>query len=182
MKEEHILQILIYCQYCRTTTQPKYFLGDCSHLLCENCLSNFDYCKICKDSTNFILVEKDTKKKILKNPSENFNDSFKFTLFQLNSAVNLVYHYKEQIEIYKKLLKKAKNELELSKKSKKIVEESNENSFVNNRINQIYKRGRLNSMLSDKNRGKSNNKLNSSVTSASRITLERNKGLFRKKY
>lgn len=178
MKEENILEILIYCNYCRSTKQSKYFLGDCSHLLCNNCLSNYDYCKLCRDTTNFFLVEKENRKKLLKNPAENFNESFKYTLFQLNSAVNLVYYYKEQIEVYKKLLKKAKNELELSKRSKHIQEESLDNDFINKRITQIYKKGKINSVLTDKNRN--NDKFNSSLTNGSRITLEKHKRFFKK--
>ncbi len=133
-KEQSILSILLYCHNCKANKSTKYFIGDCSHLLCENCITDFEVCKICKDASSFVFVDKEKRKRLVSNPSLFFMEPINNSVFQMNSAINLIYHYKEQIQIYKNLLRKAKEELELCKKSK-VYKKEKEISVTNINLN-----------------------------------------------
>ncbi|KCZ80113.1 hypothetical protein H312_01851 [Anncaliia algerae PRA339] len=181
MHEHNVLKVLVYCHSCNSRKNDKLFLGDCSHLFCENCINNFEYCKICKDASSFIFIDKEKFKQILCNPTHTFSDSIKYAMFQLNSALNLIFSLKEEITIYKKLLKKAKDEIIMLKKYRNVKKESTDDKFISKRINNIYKRGIYNSVMSEKTNKKSNRLNSSGSYVSSRITLENNKKTLNKR-
>jgi hypothetical protein len=63
-----------------------------------------------------MLLKDEFKSKLLKNPSDMFIRPVEICMFQLSSALNLILHLKSEINKYKNLLRRAKEELERMKR------------------------------------------------------------------
>lgn len=158
MKDTRAMNILIYCNSCyknEESSSLKFYIGECMHLLCKNCIEDIDLCKICKKTCEFKILEHDLKESLTKEPSSFLINTVETSMFQLSSSINLALYYRSQISTYKSLLKKAREELERCKKvrdvrripheeSRKIFFHKSEkkNDVISSNIDRIYRMGR----------------------------------------
>lgn len=78
---------------------------------------------------------------MIKTPSQLFINPIDITMFQLSSAINIIAHMKTEIESYKTLLRKAKNEIEKMKgafKENVPLKQSLTKKNIQNKIRKIY--------------------------------------------
>ncbi|KAL0266099.1 UNVERIFIED_CONTAM: hypothetical protein PYX00_011815 [Menopon gallinae] len=163
MKDARAMKILIYCNSCYKNEESnslKFYIGECMHLLCKNCIEDIDLCKICKKTCEFKILEHDLKESLTKEPSSFLINTVETSMFQLSSSINLALYYRSQISTYKSLLKKAREELERCKKVRDICRLPQEESrkmffhksekksdFISSNIDRIYRMGRDSKIL-----------------------------------
>lgn len=120
---DEILNLLIFCNICYYPHKSKQeslklLISYCMHIICTKCIKETDYCLICNTSTSFVPLNSTIKKKINRNPTELFARPTDIAMFQINSSINLIEYYREEINTYKKLLKLARCKItNLQKKS-----------------------------------------------------------------
>lgn len=165
MKESKAMNILIYCNSCyksEDSTGSKFYIGECMHLLCKNCIEDIDLCKVCKKTSEFRILERDLKSSLTKEPSKFLINTVETSMFQLISSVNLALHYKSQINTYKNLLKRAREELERCKRvqgmrrsphpeeRKTLFQRPERKSdIISSNIDRIYRMGRDTKLMGD---------------------------------
>lgn len=113
MDNDELLNLLIFCNVCyyphkQKQESLKLLISYCMHIVCTKCLKETDYCIVCCTSTTLVPLNNTIKKKINRNPSELFARPTDITMFQINSSINLIEYYREEIHTYKKLLKLAR--------------------------------------------------------------------------
>lgn len=165
------MNILIYCNSCYKSEESsslKFYIGECMHLLCKNCIEDIDLCKICKKTCEFKILEHDLRESLTKEPSSFLINTVETSMFQLSSSINLALYYRSQIGTYKSLLKKAREELERCKKVRdihRLPQEEGKKMFfhkgekksdiISSNIDRIYRMGRDAKILTADN-GKEN--------------------------
>lgn len=168
MKDAKAMNILVYCNACYRSEEnsgTRFYIGECMHLLCKNCLEDIDLCKVCKKTSEFKIVERDLIETLTREPSSFFISTVETSMFQLTSSINLALHYRSQIGTYKTLLKKAREELERCKRVRDThrfpLEENKKTLFhkpekksdaISNNIDRIYRMGKDVKLLSNINR------------------------------
>ncbi|TBU00577.1 hypothetical protein CWI39_1641p0020 [Hamiltosporidium magnivora] len=159
MNDKKILNVLIYCNICYKSydnskeEDSNLFISDCMHIVCKDCIEDIDFCKVCGKNNDFKLINQDLKKILTKNPTEMFIKPVDISMFQLSSSLNLILHLKYELNTYKDLLKRAKNELirfkdaARSKNSKPGFLNINSNqpiqknrNHISETVNKIYKK------------------------------------------
>lgn len=148
MKDEKILQSLLYCTKCyKSDPDLIYYIGECMHILCKSCISSFTHCNTCSINSNFIILDDTFKSKLKQNPTEAFVEPVEITMFQLSSALTLIVKQKTEIMKMKLYLKKMKDEVLRLRNLKKEDKKNGLFCFgkkddVKTRINQIYEKNR----------------------------------------
>lgn len=139
MNEEELLQSLIFCYLCyypeNKTASTSLLISYCMHVICNNCIKETDYCVICNTKTTFVPLNKSISSKLKRNPTELFSRPVDISMFQITSSINLIEYLKEQIKVYKKLLKLARIEIEKlkSKNEQRNIKRSiNKKESINN--------------------------------------------------
>lgn len=135
MNEKKILKNLIYCYNCFSESST-YYISNCMHLICIICIKkNFKICPICKNKVEFKIFNEKLENQFLNNPYDNLNKPMEILMFQLNSAMNLILHLKDQNETYKNLLCRMKEQLIISKNKNIKQEFRNKKNFDYNENN-----------------------------------------------
>lgn len=137
MNDEKYLSHLLYCSKCflpTSNSSDPFYIGECMHILCTTCFSSPNKCLLCSSPSKFILLTSEFTSKLLKNPTEIFTQPVEASMFQLNSAINLVIRQKKEITKLKAYLKKAKDELVRIRSGKQNTEKKSLFNFETDNV------------------------------------------------
>ncbi|KAF7684601.1 hypothetical protein TCON_0213 [Astathelohania contejeani] len=128
MNEKTALSLLIYCNRCHKSSMdseqdrinikkdvskdPLFFTGECMHIICYNCVEEWDICRVCCKRVELVPIDDKFKENIVNNPTESFAKPLETMMFQLSSAINLILYLRNETRSYKNMLKRAKTELD----------------------------------------------------------------------
>ncbi|KAL6121823.1 hypothetical protein NUSPORA_01194 [Nucleospora cyclopteri] len=117
----------VICNICMAkvkSTNQNWFIGDCCHVICNNCYYINNYCDICRQNIKFVLLNEDFKRKSTIPCYERMEETIKIMKVQINSLLLRNNYLENKARMYKNVLRETKEEL--------IDSETNENSLLKN--------------------------------------------------